>query len=246
MAEQKERPILFSAPMVRALLEGRKTQTRRLIKDAPIERGGYLCTKLITFANEKQVRGIMPDICPYGKHGDRLWVRETFAIESTAEYDGMLDEGADSIPGDARDGRPTRRHVINADEDGAEVAAWYTVPRYRATEPDTLLMIKEAEEPEDQMVWTPSIFMPRWASRITLEITEVRVQRLQDISEEDAKAEGCEPWEFGPEQTMTSGERGADSPYRGGYACLWDEINGDKATWKSNPWVWAITFKVVR
>jgi hypothetical protein len=102
-----------------------------------------------------------------------------------------------------------------------------------------------AEQLQQLWKWKPSIFMPRWASRITLEITDVRVERLQGISEEDAIAEGAEPWQFGPEQCLTSGERGALSPYRSGYACLWDDINADRATWYSNPWVWALTFREV-
>lgn len=194
----KTKPILFSAPMVRALLDGRKTQTRRVMKLQPpdwIDCFGYTAfTPKGSISGRGYWKGVPGEEgpgekffkSPYGAPGDRLWVRETFALESTAEYDGILDEGADSIPEDARDGRPVRRNVM--DDDPGE--AWYTIPRYRATEPDTLLMIKEADEPEDQMVWTPSIHMPRWASRITLEITEVRVERLQDISEEDCVAEG--------------------------------------------------------
>ena len=89
-----------------------------------------------------------------------------------------------------------------------------------------------------------SIHMPRWASRITLEVMDVRVQRLQEMSEEDARAEGVEPWAFNSEQPMTSGELGADSPYRGGFACAWDDIyDARNLTWFANPWVWAITFR---
>jgi hypothetical protein len=222
----KERPILFSGPMVRAILEGRKTQTRRVV-DSRYEITGPNPPNASTFDvsdgewNENariatvsswvgafglDGRGNFTDKCPYGKPGDRLWVRETFYSWRCKVYTSAgMTEGPDQ--------------AVYAADGG--------------------LLLNGAK-------WKPSIHMPRWASRITLEITDVRVERLQEISEADAKAEGCDPWQFGPEQTMTSGERGAVSPYRGGYACLWDEINADRATWKSNPWVWAITFKVVQ
>ena len=96
--------------------------------------------------------------------------------------------------------------------------------------------------------WTPAIHMPRWASRLTLEVVSVRVERLNDISEEDAQAEGVAPFfevykGMGQEQTISTGERAADAPHRASFACLWDEINGDRALWKSNPWVWVVEFK---
>jgi hypothetical protein len=90
--------------------------------------------------------------------------------------------------------------------------------------------------------------MPRWASRLVLEVTGVRVERLCDISEADAQAEGVAPFfevykGMGQEQTISTGERAADAPHRASFACLWDEINGDRALWKSNPWVWVVEFK---
>lgn len=97
---------------------------------------------------------------------------------------------------------------------------------------------------DERTKWLPSIFMPRRLSRINLLVTRVRCQRLQEITEEDAMAEGAEPWPFDPEQPMTSGELGAVCPYRGGFAVLWDDINTDRGfTWYSNPWVWAYTFQ---
>jgi hypothetical protein len=233
--------------MVRALLADRKTQTRRIIKSSGVLPETLVRHSAVEIAGRCGWSFITAEFngaavrfdCPYGKPGDWLWVRETFAIESTAEYESILDEGSDSIPEDARDGRPTRRHVVNADEDDGEISAWYTVPRYRATEPDTLLMIKEADEPEDQMIWTPSIFMPRWASRITLEITEVRVQRLQEIAVRDAIAEGPEPAPPFPASAV------APEDYLVGFRDLWESING-KGSWGSNPWVWALTFKRVQ
>jgi hypothetical protein len=153
----KERPILFSAPMVRAILDGTKTQTRRIMKTAE---------------------------CKYGKSGDRLWVRETWQEVSWP---------------------PTGpRFVYKADGDAS---------------PDR---------------WRPSIHMPRWASRITLEVESVRVERLQECSEADAKAEGCSP--LGDDTSQA---------YRLGYMHLWGQINGP-GSWEANPWVWVITFKRIR
>ena len=191
-----ERPILFSAPMVRAILNGRKTQTRRVIKPQPeiayVERnGGWLEKKTSTSGNVflstsggegKTEHGWLK--CPYGQAGDRLWVRETFSV---CEMD-----------------------------DGSQYA-------YRATG-DKIGCLK----------WKPSIFMPRLARRITLEVTSVRVERLQDISDADALAEGVD-------QTNTS---------IGGYATerckqLWKSINGPES-WSANPWVWVIEFKRVQ
>jgi len=98
--------------------------------------------------------------------------------------------------------------------------------------------------------WTPSIYMRRHQSRLTLEVTGVRVERLQAITEDDAKAEGARPFfetfpMFGREQTITSGERCADAEHRAGFAVLWDEINADRATWKSNPFVWVVSFRLL-
>ena len=173
----KERPILFSALMVRALLVGTKTQTRRVVK-------------------RLEVRASMPEpewqsllkCCPYGQPGDRLWVREAF-----------------------------QHDPLNA---GAFV--------YRAS--------VRAETVFDK--WTPSIHMPRKASRITLEVTGVRVERLQDISEADAVDEGMRP-------TTTAralhGES-RDPPAYTQYADLWEQINGP-GSWDANPWVWVVEFQ---
>lgn len=216
-----ERPILFSGPMVRALLDGRKTQTRRVIKlptrtrdgHAIYERpdmGGWEATTVgggsafrVGKGGERipvpEAPGIWHRTCavcisaPYDV-GDRLWVRETF------DWDG--DD-------------PNTIH-------------------YHAThDKDFDCFIKK---------WRPSIHMPRWASRILLEITAVRVERLQDISEEDAEAEGV--------LAFHSQSPGLEArPYyrsmqsnRGLFEQLWGSINGDES-WAANPWVWAITFK---
>lgn len=100
----------------------------------------------------------------------------------------------------------------------------------------------------EQEVWRPSIYMPLWASRLTLEVLDVRIERLQRITEIDAKAEGVRPFfetfpGIGRDQRLTSGELAADAEHRASYAVLWDEINEYRATWKSNPWVWCLTFR---
>lgn len=186
----KERPILFSGPMVRAILNGRKTQTRRVCK--------------LNAAGRVQLRGrnwhiydpASINACPYGLPGDRLWVRETF--------------------------QPARGGY-----------------RYRADHPGLTTL----------RPWKPSIFMPRAASRITLEIVKVRIERLVDISENDAMAEG---WSLGPLGYSDAVElRGwplepeTIDTAREWYQKLWDSINGDKHPWASNPWVWVVEFKNV-
>lgn len=202
----KERPILFSAPMVRAILAGTKTQTRRIVKSEHVEDAD-----IWAYSAERDLweSGLGTDApgrfghgewvrCPYGKPGDKLWVRETFCHRDP-EY------------------HPERGY-------------WYA-----------------ATDDVDDPRWTPSIHMPRRASRITLNVTNVRVERLQDISEEDAKAEGVRPFlethdRFSPEQRI-DGDSVTEKPHRTAFVCLWDEINGDRALFASNPWVWVVEFK---
>lgn len=200
--------------MIQAILSGRKTQTRRIIKPQPPEWvnevGPATIFGYVSFmgdhpdspcSSSKCLHIHGPSMwtikCSYGAVGHTLWVRESFS----SSPDGII---------------------------------------YRATQSEHGIT-----ECDDFVKWRPSIHMPRWASRITLEITGVRVERLQEITEEDAIAEGCDPWTFNDEQPLTSGELGASSPYRGGYAVLWDEINDARAPWKSNPFVFVISFKRV-
>lgn len=190
IAEQiKERPILFSAPMVRAILDGRKTQTRRIWK------------------HYQPMANLDPDTfkraCPYGVPRDHLWVRETFSKEA----DGRL--------------------VYRSDKS----AIYSTSGKIRGS----LFYLPSDYEP---IRWRPSIFMPRWASRITLEIVSVRVERLRDISERDAKAEGvCETCNCLDAVIITSTDH---------YRRLWDSINGKTHPWSSNPWVWVIEFRRIK
>lgn len=208
-----ERPILFSGPMVRALLAGTKTQTRRVIKDQSIgERFSHMTddglAHLDWLGDPCCGTGVwnVPEYSarvssPYGKPGDRLWVREAFAGSIAYE----------------RHGYPLR-------EWGNKL--WY---------------VADGEPRSGQ--WTrprPSIHMPRSLSRITLEITGVRVERLQDISEADAQAEGC-ALEC---MTPTGDDSGSAIYGPGGYMALWESLNG-AGSWDTNPWVWVVEFKRV-
>jgi hypothetical protein len=214
----KERPIIFSAPMVRAILEGRKTQTRRIIK-SPNE-----ITRICHAFDNKWIRMVRSskDIlinCPYGKPSDRLWVRETHAIVPRTAY--AKSDGA---------------HQILRPDDNHDAAIY----RYGW------------ERSEGGIRWRPSIHMPRWASRINLEITGVRVERLQDISEEDAKSEGIHSIPFRPEDgwpicdgwtwLKDDGESPLYHKPSEAYKHLWESINS-KGSWEANPWVWVIEFK---
>lgn len=190
----KERPVLFSAPMVKALLAGIKTQTRRVVKNPNVigivENGGQ--------------PGYM--LCPYGAPGDRLWVKESHAL---------IWPGADP-PDDPRDNRVEYR----ADTDGVS--------------PPGEWPLDQRKDPACPR-WRPSIHMPRWASRLTLEVTGVRVERVQDISEEDARAEGV----FAPND---HGHCWPDGQPRRAFADLWRTINGE-GSWKANPFVWVVEFR---
>lgn len=184
-----ERGILFSAPMVHALLDGSKTQTRRALKPAR------------TSATDS----------PYGRPGDRLWVRETFIAYGRWE---------------------TRYHELKRRDEWRFVdmtAGCGRVFHYAADNPDLPLAAGRSTTP----AWhtRPALFMPRAASRILLEIVAVRIERLQDIGEADARAEGARPE--------------ADPPsYRLGYRKVWEAINGT-GSWDANPLVWVVEFRKV-
>lgn len=230
-----DRPILFSAPMVQAILAGRKTQTRRVLKPQPrglpyLEdnddaapphwRDGWTEGREPCGGATREVS--MPLAGLRFAVGDRLWVRETWAHYQTVNHirrshGGSFDEVSDGLAGYRADGHDTiedfRQHVRLMS--GCDLEA---------------VVIKGD-------CWRPSIFMPRWASRITLDVTDVRVQRLQDISEEDAKAEGALlPW------TGWSWDKADDTRTgRSEFEALWNSINGDGA-WEANPWIVALTF----
>jgi hypothetical protein len=206
MRAVKERPILFSGPMVRAILDGRKTQTRRIIDR---KYNGDIPSEIL---EELELIGSR-----YGQAGDRLWVRETFTIESNREI-----ESEETYPPPFNDGRPILRFK-NSDE-----RCWQQC-HYRATDPQPDLWYPNKDDPCCK--WSPSIFMPRWASRITLEITGMCIELLQDISDEDALAEGVD-------RTNTSIQGYAKERYQH----LWEQINGP-GSWNQNPWVRVIEFR---
>jgi hypothetical protein len=189
--------------MVRAILDGRKTQTRRVIKRELDNRGLRYCNEIVDW---EDWHGI-PVKCPYGQPGDRLWVRETFAF-----WDTFNDRKPSELSGNP----------------GVEYMAGGT-NLYGGTEPHLVGRGK----------WRPSIHMPRWASRINLFVKDIRVERVQDISEEDARAEGTGP--LRSDGRMTNG-----FPASEGFADLWDSINEKRGYgWNKNPWVWVVEFEVI-
>lgn len=216
----RKRPILFSGPMVRAILEGRKTQTRRVIKPQPEERadGWHVQTKPRSgYSSESTMRDLLPVYCPYGQPGDRLWVRETWMLferTPTIEYKyGVPPRIVGYLPGGVG---------YRADYDGCG-----QVP---VTEDGETVW----RTPKDN--WRPSIFMPRKYSRLTLEVTGVRAERLQEISHTDALAEGVLDQELGAGNLI-------DGSYAvTNFARLWDSINGATHPWSSSPWVWVVSF----
>ena len=251
----KERPILFSAPMVRALLAGTKTQTRRVVKPQPHEDrlhrsvdspDKFVCAGEHTWWSGNHTQSIYHSArCPYGQPGDRLWVRETWQVaretldyETGGEYDVFEwpDELGDPrlhLNGDARFGMKAGLFYV-ADGEHKNPSVFYNL-----TGIDNKTILRPRE-----ITWRPSIHMPRWASRISLGITSVRVERLQDISIEDAKAEGA----WGPDDSVVEkvanhfGIHHFDTNPRLAYQMLWEQINGPDS-WDANPWVWVIEFK---
>ncbi len=218
----KERGVIFNGEMVRAILHGRKTQTRRIVKgtDGAVK----FCKEwdingeeIFVVLGEKDHTGMNPVLgalsCPFGAVGDRIWVREAFRVHSLATDVATL--------------------AYKASERNSWTEQTHRVPVAVCNKPAT---------PEK---WTPSLHMPRWASRILLEITDVRVERLNAISEEDARAEGIidggclncgEPEPCGcanPEPDATDA-----------FAYLWQSIYGQES-WNADPWVWVISFERV-
>ncbi|MEX5730762.1 hypothetical protein [Providencia hangzhouensis] len=202
----KERGIIFNSEMVRAILDGRKTQTRRIINPQPelTQKSGFKWKGGLFGAgsdDRETNRNFAHKNCPLGKIGDRLWVRETF--------NGFwLDDD-----------------VIQEIKEGISSAS--ELCDYKADYPDD-------SKPFEG--WTPSSQMPRWASRITLEITDVRVEQLQEASDDDFKAEG-----YPLERELTDGSTDAFCWFRH----LWDSVSKPDCNFESNPWVWVIEFKRV-
>ena len=207
----KERPILFTAPMVRAILDGHKTQTRRIVKHPALKDLSYIVNCKDGWWGDEE--GSVQALCEFGQVGDQLWVKET----------SWIAEGASDLGG----------VMFCADHENLVMGG---------------------------MKKRPSIFMWRWASRIQLEITGVRVERLQDTSRVDAMAEGLRQiskagghvWKFGiPDRDGMPGNDNYGWPWReweqnpiDAYKKLWESING-AGSWETNPWVWVVEFKRV-
>lgn len=262
----KERPILFSKPMVCAIREGRKTQTRRAMKPQPVKKGSFWEWAGAGWSMDVgpiyPVPGHSLSVrCPYGQPGDRLWVRESWRI-------GAWDENEGALCIDYRDG-PRKEWV--ALPDGEEFERYWI---QCSEELDDKGIKTDADgnykwEPgQSPLRWRPSIHMPRWASRILLEIVSVRVERLNQISREDAIAEGItsRPNCFGfngqhdgwsadwsrvglpskfatQDNTLCESDISLSSPQLA-FQNLWETINGHDS-WDANPWVWVVEFKVV-
>ncbi|MEI9582177.1 hypothetical protein [Enterobacter asburiae] len=230
----KERGMIFNGEMVRAILDGRKTQTRRIMKNQPA--GDYPDTPALirSVGNGFQWYGHYGESsifnCPFGAVGDRIWVRETWGVVShELDEDGRIQPWSPDRPATAIHEMPFGNgyysgHAIYAadgeftwgDDDGYE---------------------------DGRSCWKPSIHMPRAACRILLEVTGVRVERLNSISQEDAQAEGMELTGWRP--TYSDPDSGGEvwTPYDN-FAQLWESIYGEES-WQANPWVWVIEFKVV-
>jgi len=205
----KERPILFSGPMVRAILDGTKTQTRRVAK---LTAGGHVKEP----GGHRRWHPADPEAvlaCPYGQPGDRLWVREGFAIDAAAHA-------------------PDGHYGLTYLADGTWIEMDYSEIDERRLTPGKKY---------------PSIYMPRWASRIKPGVQAVRVERVQDISEEDAKAEGMRAVEIftlgGTHPHVVATGAHITITERDAFRALWDSINAKRDHgWTTNPWVWVVEF----
>ena len=196
--------MIFNGEMVRAILDGRKTQTRRIMTPQPagdIARGVFPNPDALGWISSLKHKygGTTAHFCPFGQPGDRIWVRETFRVHSRATDVATL--------------------VYKASERQSWTEQTHRVP------------VSVCDKPAVIEKWTPSIHMPRWASRITLEITAVRVERLNDINDRDARAEGVTPDPIFPPRYI--------------FAELWRSVYGDEnpKCWQKNPWVWVIEFR---
>lgn len=217
----KERPILFSAPMVRAVLSGSKTQTRRVITGR-VPREAAL---LLWLSDDSFDASLAADPengwCPYGYPGDRLWVRETHAQFAIGNKSGLAPQCV-------------AYRATCGDDNGFDYVH----------EDGGLMRVQVTK-------WTPAIHMPRWASRITLELTNVSAQPLCDVREDDAIAEGAQFHNgrgVGHSGWRHDRDHGVVYPTaRDSFRALWDSINGKRpgCSWKDDPWAWVLTFRVV-
>jgi hypothetical protein len=197
--EMKERPIIFTSESVKAILAGRKTMTRRVVKPQPplhagnIEESEKYPGEFFYWVDGRNKSTSF--FCPYGQPGTKLWVKETFCIE----HQGTIHYRADGWA--SNEDRPSG--------------------------------------------WTSPFFMPHWASRITLEVIDIQAQRVQDISEEDAIAEGILPFSDHHKNILLAdgwGQNRIANLTINQFAHLWDSINGKKYPWEKNPWCWCVSF----
>lgn len=228
MNETKERPILMSAPMVRACLDGTKSQTRRIVKWRNVDAGLNLAftglramrDRAGAWALESNTRSSSETrcdltVCPYGHPGDRLWVRETW------QYADWTEDGYPFVQYRADNARLLLESI--PDEWAERLQdTWVDL-----SAPANYGIDNRAADRK----WRPAIHIPRWACRLELEVTDVRVERLQAISDADSLAEGVD-------RTNTSIPGYAKERYRQ----LWESINGVDS-WDANPWVWVVSFK---
>ncbi|HGY5195242.1 TPA: hypothetical protein ACNV6G_000023 [Raoultella ornithinolytica] len=232
-----ERGMIFNGEMVRAILDGRKTQTRRIVKGA--DGAVKFCKEwdingeeVFVVLGEKDHTGMNPVLgaisCPLGAAGDRIWVRETWGVVShELDEDGRIQSWTPDRPATAIHEMPFGN-------------GYYSGHAIYAADGDFTWGDDDGYE-DGRSCWKPSIHMPRAASRILLEITDVRVERLNSISQEDAQSEGMELTGWRP--TYSDPDSGGDTwtPYDN-FAQLWESIYGEES-WKANSWVWVIEFK---
>ena len=218
-----DHPILFSAPMVRAILAGTKTQTRRVMRPQPTELTadelGRKRPAVPVRVCGKTVTGLKP--CPYGVPGDRLYVKEATWIWCKKTRNGLTPTGRNKYRYE-----PVGQHVVYCADDD------------KPTDPiDT--------DPTHCWRYKPARFMPRWAVRTWIDVVSVRAERVQEIAEDDAMAEGVAPW--APKSSLLASLGRPGGSYRNGLHELWDSINADRGyPWADNPWVWVLEFRRVK
>lgn len=248
-ARIREKGLIFNSEMVRAILDGRKTQTRRIMAPQPaddIERGIFPNPEVIGWKSSRRHKhgSTTAHFCHYGKPGDRIWVRETWGVVSHAfSDDGLMIDWVPDRPATAIHEMPFGN-------------GYYSGYAIYAADGDFTWGDDDGYE-DGRSCWKPSIHMPRAASRILLEITDVRVERLNAISPEDAESEGLERTNFtgfGDEPGLPSypepdvyfdplKKQWKEYPPEA-FAGLWESIYGE-GSWQANPWVWVIKFKRV-
>lgn len=231
----KERPILFNTAMVKAILEGRKTQTRRIVKPQPVPYPGgghwWRCDYVQSMVRVEQelqnpcelYKGFIEEVNPFGSKGDRLWVRETFCYGRIEEWDA-------EHPDDRR---------LYVDQDNASIKCLQPIPKQWCLENNVDI---------EEVRWKPSIHMPRSACRIVLEITNIRIEQLNQISADDAEQEGLVKLPASGRYVVNRGDQYFGEVSRNPqevFKWLWESIYGSNS-WEINPWVWVIEFKIIQ